>query len=49
MEEANWEGVANLPVYYELTSRFWYDPVDIPSFGTAGDYKQKFNDVTLGN
>jgi peptide/nickel transport system substrate-binding protein len=49
MEEANWAAVANLPVYHETTSRFWYDSVDIPPFGTAGDYKQKFNEVTISN
>ena len=49
MEEANWEDMANLPVYHELTGRFWYDSVDIPPFGIAGDYKQKFNTVTLSS
>ena len=49
MEESNWEDMANLPVYHELTGRFWYNSVDIPPFGIAGDYKQKFNEVTLGN
>ena len=48
MEEANWEAMASLPVYHEVTPRFWYDSVDIPPFGIAGDYKQKFNEVTLG-
>jgi ABC-type transport system substrate-binding protein len=48
MEEANWETMASLPVYHEITPRFWYNSVDIPPFGIAGDYKQKFNQVTLG-
>ncbi|WP_435077276.1 ABC transporter substrate-binding protein [Halococcus sp. AFM35] len=48
MEEANWETMASLPVYHEVTPRFWYNSVDIPPFGIAGDYKQKFNQVTLG-
>jgi ABC-type transport system substrate-binding protein len=48
MEESNWTAMANLPVYHEITPRFWYDSVEIPPFGIAGDYKQKFNEVTLG-
>ena len=48
LEEANWETMASLPVYHEVTPRFWHDSVDIPPFGIAGDYKQKFNEVTLG-
>ena len=47
MEEANWETVASLPVYHETTPRFWYEAVDIPPFGVAGDYKQKFNRVSI--
>ena len=48
MEEANWETMASLPVYHETTPRFWYEGVDIPPFGVAGDYKQKFNQVSIG-
>jgi peptide/nickel transport system substrate-binding protein len=47
MEEANWADVANLPVYHEISERFWYDRADVPRFGVGGAYRQKFNGVTL--
>ncbi|WP_435180622.1 ABC transporter substrate-binding protein [Halorussus sp. AFM4] len=48
MEEANWEAMANLPVYHESEERFAYQWADIPKFGTAGSYKQKYNEATVG-
>lgn len=47
MEEANWEAVASLPVYHEMTERFSYDWVDIPPFGIAGPAAQNYNTVTV--
>jgi peptide/nickel transport system substrate-binding protein len=49
MEEANWEAVANLPVYHESEERFSYQWADFPTFGAGGSYKQKHNEVTLGD
>ena len=48
MEEANWAAVANLPVYHESEQRFAYDWADIPKFGSAGSYKQKLEEATVG-
>jgi peptide/nickel transport system substrate-binding protein len=47
MEEANWEDVANLPVYHEIEQRFHYDHVDVDAFGSGGSYKQKHDTTTL--
>ncbi|MFC4356632.1 ABC transporter substrate-binding protein [Halobium salinum] len=47
MEEANWEAVANLPVYHEIEERFSYQNVEIPPYGSGGAYKQKLNDATM--
>lgn len=47
MEEANWEAVANLPVFHESEERFSYQWADLPPFGAGGSYRQKYNEVTL--
>lgn len=47
MEETNWEGVANLPVYREIEERFWYNEADIPPFGTGGSFKQQLNEASF--
>ena len=47
MEEANWEAVANLPVFHESEERFSYQWADFPLFGAGGTYRQKYNEVTL--
>ena len=49
MEEANWQAVANLPVYHESSERFSYQWADVPKFGTAGSFKQKYNEATVGD
>ncbi|WP_053948177.1 ABC transporter substrate-binding protein [Halolamina sediminis] len=47
MEEANWEDVANLPVFHEIEQRFHYDHVDVDPFGSGGSYKQKHDSTSL--
>jgi len=47
MEEANWEDVANLPVFHEIEQRFHYDHVDVDPFGTGGSYRQKHDSTSL--
>jgi peptide/nickel transport system substrate-binding protein len=47
MEEANWEDVANLPVYHTIEQRFHYDNVDVDPFGVGGSYKQKHDSTTV--
>lgn len=49
MEEANWDAVANLPVYHQSEERFAYQWADIEKFGSAGSYKQKYNEATVGD
>ncbi|NHN60796.1 MULTISPECIES: ABC transporter substrate-binding protein [Halorussus] len=49
MEEANWEAMANLPVYHESEERFHYQWADLQKFGVGGSYKQKYNEATVGD
>jgi len=49
MENANWEDVAMLPVYHELTELFWYDHVDFTPPAGMGPSRQKMNTVSLGD
>ena len=47
LEKANWEHVANLPVFHQSEERFSYQWADIPTFGAGGSYKQKYDEATV--
>ncbi|WP_225335423.1 ABC transporter substrate-binding protein [Halomicrobium urmianum] len=48
IENANWEDVAMLPVYHQLSEVFWYDHVDVTPFGGMGPSRQMMNTVSVG-
>lgn len=47
MEETNWEDVPMIPLMHGIQWRFWYDWVDVPTFGAMGPKNQKYTDVKL--
>jgi len=47
IEEANWEGVAAIPLYHSLRQRFHKPTVTIDPFGTNGPFVQQYTGVRL--
>ena len=47
MEEANWQSLANLPVYHDRYERYWYPDVELQPFGIGGAYKQQFEEARI--
>lgn len=47
IEEANWDGVAAVPLLHQTEHRFWFDWVDPEPFGSMGPRNQKLTSVKL--
>lgn len=47
MERANWEDAVIVPLYHEIDPRFSYPEVELPPFGPAGIFNQRYDDVRI--